>query len=163
MTRPLERTDGTVLLARLDRMGQRRRGERLPAVTGDGGDPGHDAPDRWLVQADVDDRVGFCPEPGVDVLLGLGDGDVRPLLGPDRHGDVEALVVLFDPDVVDPGVVVDFGPLQHPEHRAHGAGVEHHGPGQAGSFGDHLHVTRGGLLRPDDELDALPPAPAGRG
>ena len=88
--------------------------ERLPPVAGDIGHPGRDAPDRRLVQADADHGLGACPQTGVDVLLGFGDGHVRTFLGAYRDGDVDTLVVLLDGDVVHPGVVVDLGPWSMP-------------------------------------------------
>ena len=71
--------------------------------------------------------IGARSEAGVDVLLGLGDVDVGPFgVGTHGHRDVDSLVVLFDDDVVDPGVVVDLRSLQHAQHAADRVGVEHH-------------------------------------
>ena len=91
-------------------------------------------------------------------------GHVGPLLGA-RRSTVMSMPSSSSSirDVVHPGVVVDLGALQHAEDGAHGVGVEHHGAGQAGALGDHLHVGRGRLGRPDHELDHARPGPAGRG
>ena len=126
----------------LDRMGQRRRLEGAPAVAGDLAGAGDDPPGRRLVHGDPHHGVGSRAQPGVDVLLGLRDGHAGLLLGADGDGDVDPLLGVLDPDVVDPGVVADPRALQHAEHGAHGVGVEHHRSGQPGPLGQHLHVGR---------------------
>ncbi len=146
-------------LAHHDRVGQRGWRERLPAVAGNVGGPGHDAADGGLVQVDPDDGVGPCSQAGVNVLLRFRDRHVGPFLGSYRDRDLEPFVLLFHAHVVHPRVVVDLGSLEHAEHGAHGVGIEHHGAGEAGALGDDLHLIGGRLIGPDHEFDQARPRP----
>ena len=149
---PVGDHDRTLGLADLDGMGQRRRLEGRPAVPRHLAGAGEDLARRRLLHAHADHGVGPGPEPRVDVLLRLCDGDVGLLLGADGDGDVEALLGVFDQHVVDPRLVVDPRPLHHPQHRADRVRIEHHRSGQPGPLGHHLHVGGGRAVRGDDQL-----------
>ena len=149
---PVGERDRTVALADLDPVGQGGRFEGAPAVTGHLAGAGKDLAGRGLVHGDPHHGVGTRPEPRVDVLLGLGNGDTGLLLGADGDGDVDPLVGVLYQHVVDPRVVADARPLQHPEHRAHRVGIEHHRTGQPGSLGQDLHAGGCRTVRPHDEL-----------
>ena len=159
---PVAHHDRAVGLVHLDRVGQRGRGEGAPAVAGHLAGAGGDPARRRLVHGHPDHGVGPRPEPRVDILLGLRDGHVGLLLGADGDGDVDALLGVLDPHVVDPGVVADPRSLQHAQHRAHGVGIEDHRSGQPGPLGEHLHVRRRRAVGRDDQLHQAGAGPGRR-
>ncbi len=140
-----------------------RRLEGRPAVARHLAGAGEDLARRRLLHGHPDHGVGPGPEPRVDVLLRLCDGDVGLLLGADGDGDVEALLGVLDQHVVDPGLVVDPRALHHPQHRADGVGIEHHRSGQPGPLGEHLHVGGGRAVGGHDQLHDTRSGPAATG
>ena len=78
----------------------------------------------WLIERHVNHDVRLSAQACVDILLGLSNGNVGTFIWANGHGEMETVILIFNRDLVNPGVIVNFRTLEHAENGLRGGGVE---------------------------------------